>query len=1089
MAWHRVPTIPPNGLRAVYGEAFADISRRRGLSVVAEQWYPTTERVVGTVIDAAGSRPVTLRFCGDTLVATRCICDERGHCDHVLALICAVSGKVLPVVDVAKGEDGGDEWRHAAQLLATARDSDNPTGGKPEPRTRVALIFALSATDGVIAAPVVPGPYGQGEWTLTGVHWQDFAPSAPLGRFDIAQHLLLTGLYRLADRPLAWLNLSIAGSDVWPLLQSVNAAGVDLLEAASAHSGVVMPRGDVELHDDLEVVAVASERARSAVAVHLTVRYGQTIVRDNHFGLLGPRNQVHGIYWSDSLRLHLGPIPQMPSAAHARLLERGEPLIVPRAHIRAFTSDHMEHIGVTVVDPQHALTTIDVDGPTAVLRIERIPAGFTDDEDTFLIRWTVRYWLDGEPRDHPPSTAPVESFRDRERENQLWAGLDSCLHAVSECVDHDGNREALSAADLWRERHCYATTVAPLIGEVLPTFEGRDDLIVDVDDQIPNYQPTDATPTVRFGTSPDGVGRDWLNLTITVQIGDDQIPIDTLIRELASGHDRIILPSGSYITAELPAIMRLARLIREARDVNELSYDGKVPADTANATLWDDILDHGEVDSDIADWAESKKVLALNSSPQRIPVPATVHAQLRDYQRDGFDWLTFLVTNNTGGILADDMGLGKTLQLLSTMAHILQSQPDATFLVIAPTSVVGNWAAEAARFVPSMTVAAVRAKTKPGADPTRERIAAATLVVTTYALVRLDPGAYSQTWTMVVADEAQAVKNDKAKTHSAIRSLTSATKIAATGTPIENDLMDLAALLTITTPNLFPDRQKFVNRYRQPIVKQEDAERLAELKRRIRPFMLRRTKEEVLGELPPKQAQKVLINLSATHRTIYDRRLNLERQKSLELLSDDPKHARFQVLAALTRLRQLSLHAGLVDDAALTVGSAKVDYLTAQLPQLSKEGHRSLVFSSFPTFLRLLQPQLEEVGLRVCYLAGELSPHERTEQISTFTRDGADVFLISLKAGGSGLNLTQADYVFLTDPWWNPAAEDQAIDRAHRIGQTRPVNVIRLVADDSIEGKVVDLQSSKRHLAEAALGGEQSFAAALTDDDIRSLLL
>ncbi|GAB36383.1 putative helicase [Gordonia otitidis NBRC 100426] len=1090
MAWHRVPTVSASKLRATYGDGYNDISQRRDISVVGEQWFPATERVVGNVTDRSGSRSVVLRFRGDALLASGCRCEATEHCDHILALICAVSGKVLPIAEVTTSEEARNEWRVAVRLLS--RDSTTAVASQvPETPTAVALFVAFSATDDLLAAPAIPGPYGQGEWTLTGVKWQDFAPSAPLGRFDPAQQVLLNGLYRLAERPVGWMSLSDVGPQLWPLLAAARAAGLHLFDAASTHSGIVMPRGVVQVHDDLEIVAAASDGRHSgdAADIHFTVHYEQTTVHGQQLRLLGPRDAAHGIYWADTGTLHIGRLDQSPPPTLARLLERGEPIVVPRPHLSEFTSGPMTELGVPVLDPHNVLATITVEGPKAVLHIAPAPQVFADDEATFLISWSVRYWLDGESHDASASTVDADSFRDQAVEEDLWQRLLPCLHAVASYTER-ADTSRLSAQQLLRQQRVDADVVAPIVGEVLPTFTDIDDLIIDIDDQVPEFRPADVAPVVRFGAAAEGLGRDWLNLQITVEIGDDRIPIDTLIRDLATDADHIVLPSGVYITADLPEISRLARLIHEARAVNELSDDGKVPVDTANATLWQEILECGEVDDDIAEWAGSKKTLALTSRPERLPVPATVHAQLRDYQRDGFDWLAFLIANNTGGILADDMGLGKTLQLLSAMAHTLHSQPHARFLVIAPTSVVGNWAAEADKFVPSMPVAAVRSKVKPGDNPMRRRIEAATLVVTTYALVRLDPSTYAdQVWTMVVADEAQAIKNDAAKTHKAIRSLSAPTKIAATGTPIENDLMDLASLLSITIPALFPDRPTFVSHYRTPIVKEQDADRLAELKRRVRPFLLRRTKEEVLQELPSKQAQVVLIDLSSKHRTIYDRRLNLERQKSLELLADDPKHARFQMLAALTRLRQLSLHPGLVDEAALAVGSAKVDYLTTQLPQLSEEGHRSLVFSSFPTFLRLLRPQLEDVGLRVCYLAGELSPGERAEQIDMFTRGDADVFLISLKAGGSGLNLTQADYVFLTDPWWNPAAEDQAIDRAHRIGQTRPVNVIRLVAVDSIEGKVVDLQSTKRHLAQAALGGEQSFAAALTDDDIRSLLM
>jgi SNF2 family DNA or RNA helicase len=299
--------------------------------------------------------------------------------------------------------------------------------------------------------------------------------------------------------------------------------------------------------------------------------------------------------------------------------------------------------------------------------------------------------------------------------------------------------------------------------------------------------------------------------------------------------------------------------------------------------------------------------------------------------------------------------------------------------------------------------------------------------------------------------------------------------------------MELWSLLSITVPGLFPSPKLFADYFSKPIEKGEHPDRLPVLRTRIKPVMLRRTKDQVAQDLPAKQEQVLHVELSPKHRKIYDTRLVREREVVLGLLGD-PEKNRFQIFRSLTMLRQLSLHAGLVDPADGDVGSAKVDFIREQLPELIAEGHSALVFSSFTGFLDVLRRALEDDGIHYSYLDGSLSSRERAAAVDTFTAGKTQVFLISLKAGGFGLNLTEADYCFVCDPWWNPAAEAQAIDRTHRIGQKRPVTVYRLVAADTIEAKVVALQERKRELFAAVVDDGNMFSAAVSADDIRNML-
>ncbi|XGU20820.1 DEAD/DEAH box helicase [Rhodococcus sp. 3Y1] len=357
--------------------------------------------------------------------------------------------------------------------------------------------------------------------------------------------------------------------------------------------------------------------------------------------------------------------------------------------------------------------------------------------------------------------------------------------------------------------------------------------------------------------------------------------------------------------------------------------------------------------------------------------------------------------------------------------------------------------------------------------------------MTSYALFRLDTDAYSAgRWSGLVLDEAQFAKNHKSKVHQCARAVNAPFKLAITGTPMENNLMELWSLLAITAPGLFPSPTTFTDFYRTPIEKDGDAERLAQLRRRVKPLMVRRTKEQVAADLPPKQEQVLEIELHPSHRAIYDTHLQRERQKILGLLDDVDKN-RFTILQSLTLLRQLSLDVSLVDEESGPVPSAKVDALVEQLDDVIAGGHRALIFSQFTGFLGSVRNRLDEERIPYSYLDG--STRNRGEVLEEFKSGAVPVFLISLKAGGFGLNLTEADYCFILDPWWNPAAEAQAVDRTHRIGQTRNVMVYRLIAKDTIEEKVMALKAKKSALFSNVMDAEGTLGTGLDAEDLRAL--
>lgn len=1067
---HRVPSVSERTRRLLRAEPASG-----AVQVSDITWLPLTEQVQGIVTDRVSTHTASIRFRRDSITATRCSCRADAACEHIAALLEHAAGTVVPAED----PESTRAWASTCALITR----EAPTAPPPSP-PGFAVQFAVTADERLVATPAVLSPR-----KVIAITWRALTTRAA----GDPGAIVMQALSALVDAGERWLDLTAADQRVWPLLAAVTATRTPLLHSANGqHSQVTL--------EDAASVTLRAVDAGSAAHLQPALTIGG-IEQPKPVRLLPLGNShAHGLaWWDERLRLHLAPLSAPASATLLRLAEQHLPIPVPRTDLADFNTDVHPHLAaaVTIVDPDQVLTAPTVTaGPTAILSITCLRDADSDNPPaSYQLQWLVRYTVDGAPADSPAlGSSAGERWRDKRAEQQLWERLDAHLETIAgDDTGQPGLAAGMNPDQLRRSRLRTTTVDAPiaatLIDQTLPSLPDTDDLLIEVAADVPNFQHTMTVPTVQFEPGPKGLGRDWLNLTITVGVDGHRLGIEEVIRQLTAGATHLVFPGGVYTTANIPELERLATLLDEARRVRELTDDDLVPADTANATLWQEILDCGQADEAIADWSARQHTLASGGDGVTdVALPDTVHAELRPYQQDGFNWLCFLLDQRTGGILADDMGLGKTLQLLAAMARTLQNEPGARFLVIAPTSVVANWLAEAARFVPTITATAIRSTMKAGGPSQTSRADTATLVVTTYALARLDIDYYAATdWTLVVCDEAQHLKNPKSKAHAAIKSIRARSFIAATGTPIENTLLDLWSLLDLSTPGLFPSRPAFTDYYLNPVEKSGDRDRLEQLRHRIRPYLLRRTKTEVASDLPDRQDQTIMLDLDDEHRRIYDLRLNRERQKALDLLALDDPTARFEVLSALTRLRQLSLHAGLVDDDHLTVASAKIDYLAEQLPELVAAGHSALVFSVFPSFLRLLQPALEGAGLAVAYLDGTLSATERTEQITAFTTGSADVFLISLKAGGSGINLVRADHVFICDPWWNPAAESQATDRAHRIGQTRPVNVCRLVAADTIEGKVVDLQNTKRGLATATLD-DGAFATTLSVDEIRRLL-
>jgi SNF2 family DNA or RNA helicase len=419
--------------------------------------------------------------------------------------------------------------------------------------------------------------------------------------------------------------------------------------------------------------------------------------------------------------------------------------------------------------------------------------------------------------------------------------------------------------------------------------------------------------------------------------------------------------------------------------------------------------------------------------------------------------------------------------VLALMQHAVSNGAESPFLVVAPTSVVTAWRQQALTHAPRLRVGVVKRRTDDVAAIAEEH----DVVVTTYALLRLERDQFAaRRWGALVLDEAQQVKNHQGKTYAAVRALDADFRLAVTGTPFENRLMELWSLLSITAPGLYPAPRRFRDVVVAPVEKGGDQAALDRFRKRIRPFLLRRTKELVAADLPPKQEQVLEVDLESRHRKIYDTHLAKERQKILGLVEDFDRN-RVAIFSALTKLRQLALDPALVHPDHDHVGSAKVNLLAEHLEEVTAEGHQALVFSTFTSFLARVRERLTADGIPTVYLDG--STRDREAVIEAFRRGEAPVFLISLKAGGVGLTLTEADYVYVLDPWWNPAAEAQAVDRAHRIGQDKRVNVYRMVATDTIEEKVMALKARKAELFARVIDGGGASAQGISAEDIRGL--
>ena len=736
-----------------------------------------------------------------------------------------------------------------------------------------------------------------------------------------------------------------------------------------------------------------------------------------------------------------------------------------------------------VIDPDRPWTSVEVKQHTAYLSFDY--AGHRvnpdDEEATFLV--------------HGDGGAPLRLHRQSEQE---YAYL-STLYKFSFMARNSGHpREAeipfTADPDLG---------LAPWVDftlRQLPRLEAAG-WRIEID---PGFELLAVEPEAWYATLDDTSGKEWFDLSLQFEVDGerhDLLPIlvqlirdqgaNLELRELAALPDDAIcnlhMEDGRLLCVEAARLRPVLETLVELYDPESVDEAGRLRLPRHAALHLDGL------GAQALTWEGGEAVRELGERLrnfdriERVPVPHGLDATLRDYQRDGLDWLQFLRTFDLGGVLADDMGLGKTVQAL---AHILvekeSGRGDRPSLVVAPTTLMVNWRREAERFAPDLTLLTLHG---PKRKAHFDEIPEVDLVFTTYPLLARDRDALTaHDYHLLILDEAQAIKNPRAKAAEVVRTLTARHRLCLTGTPMENHLGELWSLFHFLMPGLLGDERRFKRLFRNPIERHDDTDRQAHLNRRVAPFLLRRTKEEVAQELPEKSKLVRRVVLEGRQRDLYETvRATMHAKVRREIDRKGVARAHIVILDALLKLRQVCCDPRLVKlPAARKVKqSAKLDLLTEMLPSLIEEGRRVLLFSQFTTMLGLIEAEVKRRKIGYVKLTGQT--RDRATPVDRFQAGEVPLFLISLKAGGSGLNLTAADTVIHYDPWWNPAVERQATDRAHRIGQEKHVFVYKLLTEGTVEEKIAEMQARKQALADALFGGGRSHGPKLGAEDLKAL--
>lgn len=574
---------------------------------------------------------------------------------------------------------------------------------------------------------------------------------------------------------------------------------------------------------------------------------------------------------------------------------------------------------------------------------------------------------------------------------------------------------------------------------------------------------------------------DWFDLKVTIEWGEQQVSLKEIRQAILNHQDTIMLEDGTLGHIPEEWIGQYSLLLRTGKEEN-----GVLKVSKLHYTLLEDILDQFDKGGRKEIESRKRKLLEYDTIP-KSPLSPEIKASLRPYQLSGFHWLQALDELGWGGCLADDMGLGKTLQTISFLQYVKEKYPGSTQLVVCPTSLIFNWENELQKFCPALKFYTYYGLQREFNETHFEEY---DIVLTTYGVVRNDLDDLSNfLWQYVILDESQAIKNPDARVTKAVQHLRSVNRVILSGTPVQNNTSDLFAQFNFLNPGLLGNREFFNREFAIPIDKLGSKEKTLHLKKLIHPFTLRRTKEQVATDLPDKTVSVLWCTMEAGQRKLYNEYRDRYRTKLLHKIDEDGlAKSGLDVLEGLLRLRQICDHPSLVDkNEENSYDSVKIEELIREVQENAGD-HKVLIFSQFTGMLQLIKKEFDDAGVTYCYLDGGTPLPKRKEQVTQFQEDkNIKAFLISLKAGGVGLNLTVADYVYIVDPWWNPAAELQAIDRAHRIGQTRKVFAYKMICKDSVEEKILQLQQRKKMLSDDLIQEDAGFVKNLSREDVEFL--
>ncbi|MEM8565128.1 MAG: DEAD/DEAH box helicase [Bacteroidota bacterium] len=571
---------------------------------------------------------------------------------------------------------------------------------------------------------------------------------------------------------------------------------------------------------------------------------------------------------------------------------------------------------------------------------------------------------------------------------------------------------------------------------------------------------------------------DWFDIHAIIKFGDYEMSFKELRKMISKKKLEFELPNGEIAVIPESWLVEYAELFSFADETDE----GTPRLQKYHLALVKD-LENGN----LAKVTMSRKLEALRGFEgiEEFETPKDFKGKLRPYQKAGYDWLRFLNKFKFGGCLADDMGLGKTVQTLALLQAEKEAGSEGASLLVMPTSLIYNWEMEAKRFTPKLKVFTYTGTNR---DKDPKKFSKYDIVLTSYGIVRLDVDILCDYYfNYVILDESQAIKNPTSNIAKAVKDLNTRNRLILTGTPLENSTMDLWSQISFINPGLLGNQKLFKNEFLTPIEKQGDQAKMQKLYSIIKPFILRRNKSQVATELPDKVESIQYCSMLPDQEAEYEKVKSFYRDKILENIEEKGLNkSQLILLQGLTKLRQIANHPKMVDQ-EYEGASGKLWDLISMLDNAISEGHNVLIFSQFVKHLSIVKDHLKDMDIDFAYLDG--STKDRKGQVERFQNDESiRVFLISLKAGGVGLNLTKADYVFILDPWWNPAIEAQAVDRAHRIGQENQVFTYKFISKSTVEEKILELQKHKRNLAQNLITTEESFVKSLSKDDIESIL-